>query len=281
MRDGLVAGAVGAVVGGVPSTGHALATGRDPLEASLAAGTILLPGERRNRRLLAAAALTHLSISLLWGVLLAVALPRRRTVLAGSLAGLAIAALDLGVVARRIPRIRRLPLGPQLADHLLYGAAVGTVLALRGDQLHAERIIPAPPPHVFEFLADLRNHWRLDDCFAELDRLEDSLPGRPGGAVELRGPLGISRTVRTSVDSARPPGDNRSGTLAGTADIGHRTHGRVAWRIDPWGPETSRVTLTAALERATLTDRALFTIGRPWLQRTFARVLTHLADAVR
>lgn len=132
VRDGVVAGSVGAVVGGLPSTIHALASGGDPLEATLAAGTILLPHEDRRGRLLAAAVVAHGSLSLQWGLVLAVLLPRRRAVLAGSLAGMAIAALDLGVIGRRVARIRELPLGPQLADHMLYGAAVGAVVAARG-----------------------------------------------------------------------------------------------------------------------------------------------------
>jgi hypothetical protein len=49
------AGLWAAVLSGAPSTLHALATGRDPLAATLAAGSILLPGETRRTRLLAAA----------------------------------------------------------------------------------------------------------------------------------------------------------------------------------------------------------------------------------
>jgi hypothetical protein len=64
-------------------------------------------------------------------VLLALSLPRRRSVEVGALAGLAIAALDLGAVGRRFPRVRALPLLPQLADHALYGATVGVVLDRR------------------------------------------------------------------------------------------------------------------------------------------------------
>jgi hypothetical protein len=45
-----------------------------------------------------------------------------RTARAGALAGLAVAALDLGVAGRRFPRVRALPLVPQLADHALFGA---------------------------------------------------------------------------------------------------------------------------------------------------------------
>ena len=40
--------------------------------------------------------------------------------------------IDLGVVGRRLPRIRALPLLPQVADHVAYGAAVGAVLSRRG-----------------------------------------------------------------------------------------------------------------------------------------------------
>ncbi len=129
--DGLAAGAVAAVLSGVPSTVRALVTGRDPLEATLAAGTVLLPGEKRPERLLAAAVPVHLALSLGWGVVLARVLPRRPSLIAGAAAGLAIAALDLGIVGRRFPRVRALSLGGQLADHAAYGVVVAAVLRRR------------------------------------------------------------------------------------------------------------------------------------------------------
>ena len=78
-----------------------------------------------------AAAPVHLALSLGWGVVLAAALPRRRTLAAGALAGLAIAALDLGLVGRRFERIRSLPVAPQLADHVAFGVVVGAVVKRR------------------------------------------------------------------------------------------------------------------------------------------------------
>lgn len=128
----MLAAAVAAVLSGIPSTTHALLHGIDPLEASLAAGTLLLPGgERRRSRLLPAAIVAHGALSLGWAVLLAAALPRRRMVWWSLPAGLGIAALDLGVVGRRYPRIRALATGPQVLDHLAYAATVGTVLSRR------------------------------------------------------------------------------------------------------------------------------------------------------
>lgn len=131
LPDWVAAGLVAAVVSGAPSTAHALVTGRDPLEATLAAGSLLLPGETRRTRLLGAALPVHLAVSLGWALALEWALPRRRTTLWGALAGLGIAAFDLGVAGRLFPRVRALPLAPQLADHALYGATVGAVLNAR------------------------------------------------------------------------------------------------------------------------------------------------------
>jgi hypothetical protein len=131
LRDGLAVGSLAAVVSGAPSTVHALLTGGRPLEASLAAGTLLLPRERRPARLLFAAAPIHLGLSLGWALVLAAALPRRRTTELAALAGLGIAALDLGAIGRLYDRIRGLPQLPQVADHLAYGATVGAVLSIR------------------------------------------------------------------------------------------------------------------------------------------------------
>ena len=121
------AAACAAALSGLPSTVHALATGRDPLEAALAAGSIVLPGETRPGRLLAAAVPVHLGLSLGWTIVLDRAGVRGAR--AGAVAGLAIGALDLGVVGRRFPRIRALPLLPQLADHAAFGGIAGILLA--------------------------------------------------------------------------------------------------------------------------------------------------------
>lgn len=122
----LRAAAWAAALSGVPSTVHALATGRDPLAATVAAGSILLPRETSRARLVAAAVPVHLAVSLGWTL----ALDRAgvRSAHAGALAGLAIAALDLGVAGRRFPRVRALPVLPQLADHALFGAIAARLL---------------------------------------------------------------------------------------------------------------------------------------------------------
>ena len=127
--DAIVAGCWAAALSGTPSTLHALATGRDPLAATKAAGAILLPGSGRTLSLVLAAVPVHVGISLGWALVLDRA--GVRDPVRGAAAGLAIAALDLGVVGRRFGRIRSLPIGPQVLDHATYGAIVGLVLGRR------------------------------------------------------------------------------------------------------------------------------------------------------
>jgi hypothetical protein len=131
LRDGVVAGIVAGIVSGAPSTVYTLARGGSLLESTRAVGTLL--GRPTVARGLAA----HTALSLTWGVVLSAALPRRHRRSAGLLAGAAIAALDLGVVGRRLPAIRALPQVPQWADHLAFGAATAAVLRER-DRWHPE-----------------------------------------------------------------------------------------------------------------------------------------------
>jgi hypothetical protein len=131
MRDAVRAGLTAAVVSGVPSTAIALARCEDPLEGARAAGALLLARETRTLPLLVAATAVHLALSLGWAAVLERAIPPGRELGGGLAGGLAIAALDLEVIGRRLPRIRALPQPRQWADHAAYGLAVGAVLARR------------------------------------------------------------------------------------------------------------------------------------------------------
>jgi hypothetical protein len=130
--DVVVAGLAGAALSAVPSTAYTLATRGDVLEGGRAAGAMLLPRERRTPVLLAAAVPVHLALSLGWAAVLAPLLPRGAEVPAGIAGALAIAALDLRLIApRRFASVCALPQGRQWADHVAYGAAVGAALARR------------------------------------------------------------------------------------------------------------------------------------------------------
>ena len=118
----MVGGAVAGLLSGAPSTAAAVLARRDPFEAIRAAGSVV------GSPTVAAGVGVHAGLSLGWALVLAAVLPRRRPALWGTVAGAAIAAFDLGVVGRRLPRVRALPVLPQVADHLAYGAVVGAVV---------------------------------------------------------------------------------------------------------------------------------------------------------
>ena len=116
---------------GAPSTVYALLTGGDPLEATRAAGAMLMPRTSPLPALLAAAAVVHATVSLFWTLVFGWALPRRRLLIWSVLGSAAVAVLDLRVIAPAIfPSVAVLAFWPQFADHLMWGACFGLTLQL-------------------------------------------------------------------------------------------------------------------------------------------------------
>lgn len=107
----------------------------DLVAATRAAGTLLPPG----RAGLARGAAAHFLISGGCGELLARVLPRRHSSLWGAGAGLALGLVNVGLVGRRYPQIRALPLLPQLADNVAFGLIFALVADRqpRGAAVHA------------------------------------------------------------------------------------------------------------------------------------------------
>jgi hypothetical protein len=131
-RDLFLAWLAATVFSGLPSTLHAFATGGDPLEATRAAGAMLLPAASPTAMLVAAAALVHPAISLFWTLVFGWLLPRRRVLPWAVLGSAAVALLDLLVIAPLLfPEVAALPFWPQFADHLAWGALLGGTLQLR------------------------------------------------------------------------------------------------------------------------------------------------------
>lgn len=127
IAEGTVAAAL---FGGAPSTLHALlsqrsvrAAGLYVLEATRSIGTLVPPG----RPGLARGVVAHVAISTACASVLARTLPDRGSAIWGAGAGLAIGLVNVGVIGRRFPAIRALPLVPQLGDHIAFGALFALV----------------------------------------------------------------------------------------------------------------------------------------------------------
>ena len=123
--------AVASMISAVPSSVHSLVANGDlrsvfddGMRATRAAGVLIPPGGPSLRR----GVIAHFVVSLLVGEFLARVLPNRHTVIWGAVTGLLIGIFNLGVVGRHFSAIRQLPLGPQLADNMAFGALFAAVV---------------------------------------------------------------------------------------------------------------------------------------------------------
>lgn len=142
------------------------------------------------------------------------------------------------------------------------------------DSAHRARVwqrVASPPGDVFDFLADLRNHWRLASGIVSIVDLDGDGADADGGSIELRGPLGLARTARTRIVRATEPSEGVGGVIDGVAETPAGTLVRVAWNLAP-APEGTLVALDLVVERAAPLDRALLALGgRRWLERRLLR----------
>ncbi len=139
--------------------------------------------------------------------------------------------------------------------------------------IEASISVAAEPEALFERLAKLENHWDLADRWVEVVSVNGS---GDGGEVRLHGPLGLSRTARTTVDRVEEPR-----LIEGTAHIGDHTVGRVSWTFTGEGSGTM-VTLRAELVEASAADRAVWDLGgRRWLEGRLRVTLERLRDEYR
>jgi hypothetical protein len=124
-----IAWLVATLFSGAPSTLYALATGGDPLQATFAAGQMLIDSASPSA-LIAAAALVHGAVSAFWALVVGRLLPPRHTALWAIVLSAAIGLLDLCLIAPRwFPGIAALAFWPQMADHLMWGACLGGTLS--------------------------------------------------------------------------------------------------------------------------------------------------------
>lgn len=132
LKDLAYAWLVATVFSGLPSTLHALAIGSDPLEATRAAGAMLISSSAGTPALVAAAAIVHPAVSLFWTAVFGWLLPRRHALMWAVAGAAAVALIDLRLIAPSLfPSVAALPFWPQFADHLAWGALLGGTLQAR------------------------------------------------------------------------------------------------------------------------------------------------------
>ena len=129
----------------------------------------------------------------------------------------------------------------------------------------ARRRVARPRDELFDVLAHLPGHWQLAGRWVEPLELRDD-----GGVVRVRGPLGLRRTIHTTLSDVLAPE-----RVAGEAVIGS-TRARIEWLLAPDGAGTV-VTLRAEILHAQGIDALLLALGgRRWMAGRFAATLKRL-----
>ena len=134
IRTNACAALFAGLVGGIPSTLYAIASGGDWLESMNAVAAIVNAENLFIVWRVSVAAAIHFTISFVWASALLAILPHRRTLLWASASGAVIAVIDLLILAPILfPEIATLSFRLQLADHVLWGVVVGA-FAARADK---------------------------------------------------------------------------------------------------------------------------------------------------
>jgi hypothetical protein len=129
----------------------------------------------------------------------------------------------------------------------------------------ARRHVTRPREELYAQLADLEGHWQLAGRWVQPLELRGD-----GGVVRVRGPVGLHRTIHTTLTDLEPPE-----RVAGEARIGS-TRARIEWLLEADGDGTV-VTLRAEVLHAGPIDRALLALGgRRWMEGRFASTLKRL-----
>ena len=137
--------------------------------------------------------------------------------------------------------------------------------------VRAARSIAAPPERVFAFLEDLEHHVELIG-----DRSEPRGAASTGMRVRLCGPLGLHRTVTTSLVYAHSPE-----SIVGHAEAGRRSRGTVRWSIQH-SDGGSWVEVAAHADALDPLAALLLPLGgRRWLGRSLELALERLQERTR
>ncbi|MBC8872536.1 MAG: hypothetical protein H8E44_24140 [Planctomycetes bacterium] len=139
MTDTVLAAIIAGLLGVLPSTVWAFFSGARVEEALLVPGELFVGRNAWIGTKIFVTIVVHGGMSLFWAGVLCALLPRRRPVINALGAGFSIAVLDLLVIAQAFQAVHSVVLlhraldsfWPWLADHLVFGAVVGAVVAFR------------------------------------------------------------------------------------------------------------------------------------------------------
>jgi hypothetical protein len=130
--DVTYAALIAGIFGGIPSTLLAYFTGKDILEATHAAGAMLIAADSSSTQLFMAATLVHGSLTFFWATVLTLCVPRKHAVSCSCILMILVGFFNLSIIAPHFfPSVAALQFWPQMMDHAALGFCYGAILYWR------------------------------------------------------------------------------------------------------------------------------------------------------
>ena len=144
------------------------------------------------------------------------------------------------------------------------------------DPVASTTIVDKPPHEVFEYLADVANHWEFSDHYVKDFRLtrEDSYGLGAGARYRIDAPLNRFDWADVTIAEMQAP---RRIVLRGRTGKFNRMRMLTTFAIEPGPGGGSRVHLTTETEPAKLSDRFQEGLGaRWWMKRQQRKAVKRL-----
>ena len=144
------------------------------------------------------------------------------------------------------------------------------------DPVAATTVVDKPPHEVFEYLADVANHWEFSDHYVKDFRLtrEDSYGLGAGARYRLDAPLNRFDWADVTIAELQAP---RRIVLRGRTGKFNRNRMVTVYTLEPGPGDGTRVRLTIETEPAKLSDRIQEGLGgRRWMKRQQSKALRRL-----
>ena len=123
---------IAAFLSGIPSTALAYFTGKDMMEATRAAGAMLIAPDSSTSSLVLAATVVHGTLTFFWASILTLFVPREHAVSYSCIVMILVGIVNLCIIAPLFfPSVVALSFWPQMMDHAALGFCFGIVLRWR------------------------------------------------------------------------------------------------------------------------------------------------------
>ena len=143
------------------------------------------------------------------------------------------------------------------------------------DPITSSVVVDRPREEVFEYLADIANHWEFTDHYVREVHMTSEVTYGLGAGMRFRLPTPLNRFdwAELSITDIEPP---RRIVEKGRGGKFNRIRRVVVYELEPAGGHGTRVTMTTETEPKFPSDRLIEALGRGTVKRGQRKALKRL-----